>query len=42
MTNTPEFADLPPSQIVAKLANKGIYLDSESTIYKILRVDKRK
>ena len=35
ITNTPEFADLPPSQIVPKLADRGIYLASESTIYKI-------
>lgn len=38
--NTPEFADLPPSQIVPKLADKGIYLASESTIYRILNEEK--
>ena len=40
ITNTPEFADLPPSQIVPKLADRGIYLASESTIYKILKEEK--
>ena len=38
--NTPEYADLPPSQIVPKLADKGIYLASESTIYRILNQEK--
>nr|WP_319493485.1 IS3 family transposase [uncultured Desulfobacter sp.] len=33
----PEFADLNPNQIVPKLADQGIYLGSESTIYRILR-----
>ena len=32
-----EYASLPPSQIVPRLADKGIYLASESTIYRILR-----
>ena len=31
------FADLPPSQIVPALADKGIYIASESTMYKILK-----
>jgi len=35
--NSPEFADLAPSQIVPKLANEGKYLASESTIYRILK-----
>ncbi|NLN42224.1 MAG: helix-turn-helix domain-containing protein, partial [Clostridiales bacterium] len=30
--NSPEFADLAPSQIVPKLANTGKYIASESTI----------
>ncbi|QNO15361.1 IS3 family transposase [Alkalicella caledoniensis] len=38
--NSPEYADLPPSQIVPKLANEGKYLASESTIYRILREEK--
>jgi len=34
------FMDLPPSQIVPLLADDGIYLASESTIYKILKARK--
>ncbi|WP_255551646.1 IS3 family transposase, partial [Sporosarcina sp. E16_8] len=32
-----EFVDLPPSQIVPKLADQSIYIASESTMYRILR-----
>jgi putative transposase len=32
-----EYADLPPSQIVPSLADKGIYIASESTFYRVLR-----
>lgn len=32
-----EFADLPPTQIVPKLADQSIYLASESTFYRVLR-----
>ncbi len=35
--NSPEFQDLPPKQIVPLLADKGRYLASESTIYRVLR-----
>jgi transposase InsO family protein len=35
--NQPEFAHLPPNQIVPALADKGRYLASESTFYRILR-----
>jgi len=35
--NSPEHRDLPPSQIVPRLADEGIYLASESSIYRILR-----
>jgi len=35
-----EFVDLPPSQIVPKLADLGIYIASESSIYRILREEK--
>lgn len=38
--NSPEFADLAPSQIVPKLANTGKYIASESIIYRILREEK--
>ncbi|PPK45566.1 transposase InsO family protein [Clostridium algidicarnis DSM 15099] len=37
--NRPEFADLPPSQIVPALADRGIYIASESTFYRILRAE---
>lgn len=37
--NKPEFADLPPSQIVPALADKGMYIASESTFYRILRAE---
>ena len=33
----PEYASLPPSQIVPRLADKGVYLASESTFYRVLR-----
>ena len=32
----PEFGSLPPSQIVPKLADKGEYIASESSFYRIL------
>ena len=34
--NSPEYASLPPSQIVPRLADKGIYIASESTMYRVL------
>jgi len=34
--NQPEYASLPPSQIVPKLADKGIFLASESSFYRTL------
>ena len=33
----PEYASLPPSQIVPRLADQGRYLGSESTFYRVLR-----
>jgi transposase InsO family protein len=33
----PRFADLPPAQIVPRLADEGIYVASESSFYRILR-----
>ncbi|WP_081878504.1 hypothetical protein [Serratia sp. DD3] len=33
----PEYANLPPSQLVPRLADKGVYLASESTFYQVLR-----
>jgi len=35
-----DYMDLPPSQIVPMLADKGRYIASESTFYKILREEK--
>ena len=35
--NQPENQSLPPSQIVPRLADKGIYIASESTVYRVLR-----
>ena len=35
--NSEEFKDLPPSQIVPRLADKGQYVASESTMYRLLR-----
>lgn len=37
VANSAEFAHLPPSQIVPRLADKGIYIGSESSMYRILR-----
>ena len=34
--NEPEFANLPPGQIVPRLADKGIFLGSEATFYRVL------
>ncbi|PNQ58498.1 IS3 family transposase [Vibrio agarivorans] len=35
--NAPEYAALPPTQIVPTLLDKGVYLGSESTFYRTLR-----
>lgn len=35
--NTPEHASLPPSQIVPRLADQGLYLASESSFYRVLK-----
>jgi putative transposase len=37
VVNQPEFAHLPPSQIVPALADRGRYLASEATFYRVLR-----
>ena len=36
VANSQEFRDLPPSQIVPRLADQGRYLASESTFYRLL------
>jgi transposase InsO family protein len=37
IVNSSEYRDLPPCQIVPRLADKGTYIASESSIYRILR-----
>ncbi|CDS55333.1 Mobile element protein [Polaromonas sp. CG9_12] len=37
VVNSDEFKDLPPSQIVPRLADQGLYVGSESTLYRLLR-----
>lgn len=38
--NSQEFASMPPCEIVPALADRGVYLASESTFYRILREEK--
>ena len=35
--NSPKFSSLPPSQIVPRLADEGVYIGSESSFYRVLR-----
>ena len=37
VANAPEHADLPPNKLVPKLADKGCYIASESTFYRVLK-----
>lgn len=37
IANSEEFADVSPCEIVPRLADKGIYIASESTFYRVLR-----
>ena len=37
LVNSDQFKDLPPSQIVPRLADQGIYVASESSLYRLLR-----
>jgi transposase InsO family protein len=39
VATNPEFRDLSPHQIVPRLADRGEYLASESTIYRVLKAD---
>lgn len=41
ISNSPEYADLPPSKIVPKLADAGQYIASESSFYRILKAEKQ-
>ena len=40
VANSAPYRDLPPKQIVPKLADQGIYLASESTFYRVLKEHK--
>jgi transposase InsO family protein len=40
IANAKAYCDLPPCQIVPRLADAGIYIASESTFYRILREEK--
>lgn len=37
--NNPEYASVPPCQIVPSLADKGVYIGSESSFYRILKAE---
>lgn len=37
VANSDEFADVPPNQIVPRLADKGTYIASESSFYRVLK-----
>ena len=39
VANSDEFADFPPSQIVPRLADKGLYIASESTFNRVLKAE---
>ena len=39
VANEPEYAELPTNKIVPKLADKGIYIASESSFYRVLKAD---
>ena len=41
VANSDEFASLPPSQIVPRLVDQGVYLASESTFYRVLKAEKQ-
>lgn len=40
LITSPRFRDLPPAQIVPQLADEGVYVASEATIYRLLRKSK--
>lgn len=41
ITNSNEFAHLPPSQIVPRLADQQLYIASESSFYRVLKAEKQ-
>ncbi len=41
VANEPAYVDLPPSKIVPALADKGIYIASETSFYRVLKAKKQ-
>ena len=41
LLSSPQFRDLPPCQVVPRLADQGRYLASESTMYRVLREEQQ-
>lgn len=41
IANTPEYRDLPPEQVVARLADEGVYVCSERSLDRILHDEKQ-
>lgn len=41
IVNSPEFRDLPSSQIVPCVADRGVYVCSEPSMYRLLQEEKR-
>ena len=41
VVNTPRFRDMPPSKIIPLLADDGIFLASESTVYRLLKTEEQ-
>jgi len=39
IANEPEYVDLPPSKIVPTLTDKGIYIASEASFYRVLKAE---
>lgn len=39
LVNQPEYANLPPSQIVPMLVEQGLYVASEATFYRVLKAE---
>jgi putative transposase len=39
IATSPEYRDLSPKQMVPRLADQGVYLASESTVYRVLRAE---
>jgi transposase InsO family protein len=39
LANAPEYRELGPKQIVARLADRGVYVASESSFYRVLRAE---